>query len=235
MIRIRPSSLRQLTGKVTLFSQLGSPALEKVSSAGPAGQLYVSLSGLLHVCAYLYETGAILGRARQDRLSELLLMSFAEEMEYCVAELRHLLRRRLEQSGKHAHSFYTFYLHGTMRDMNMNFDINDMREAHSNIRNKTEAGHFLEYAGAEGLLLGGWYPDLTEKMYSKGYGAQEDIINEMTRGVSLLPEEIATASIREREQVILNSVNALISQYYPEFVDNSKVIRNGVPSLVSHK
>jgi len=80
-------------------------------------------------------------------------------------------------------------------------------------------------------LLGGWYPDLAEKMYGKGYGAQEDIINEMTRGVALLPEEIATASIQEREQVILNSVNALISQYFPEFVDNSKVIRNGVPGL----
>ncbi len=113
----------------------------------------------------------------------------------------------------------------------MNFDINGMREAHHNIRNKTEARHFLEYAGSEGLLLGGWYPDLAEKMYGKGYGAQEDIINEMTRGVALLPEEIATASIREREQVILNSVNALISQYFPEFADNSKVMRNEVPGL----
>ena len=74
-------------------------------------------------------------------------------------------------------------------------------------------------------------PDLAEKMYGKGYGAQEDIITEMTRGVALLPEEIATASIREREQVILNSVKALISQHYPEFADNSKVIRNGVNRL----
>ena len=231
MIRIRPSSLSQSTGRSTLFLQLGSPALQKVSSAGAAGQSYVSLSGLLHVCAYMYETGAILGRARQDRLSELLTMSFAEEMEHCVAELRHLLRRRLEQSGRYAHSFYTFYLHGTMRDMNMNFYIKSMKEANHNIRNQIEAGHFLEYAGAEGLLMGGWYPELAEKMYGKGYGAQEDIINEMTRGAALLPEEIATASIQEREQVILNSVNALISQYFPEFVDNSKVIRNETPGL----
>jgi uncharacterized protein YprB with RNaseH-like and TPR domain len=106
-----------------------------------------------------------------------------------------------------------------------------MREAHCNIRDKIEAGHFLEYAGAEGLLLGGWYPDLAEKMYGKGYGVQEDIINEMTRGVALLSEEIATASIQEREQVILNSVNVLISQCHPEFADNSNVIRNGVPGL----
>jgi uncharacterized protein YprB with RNaseH-like and TPR domain len=115
--------------------------------------------------------------------------------------------------------------------MNMNFDIKSMKEAHHSIRNIIEAGHFLEYAGAEGLLLGGWYPDLAKKMYGKGYGAQEDVINEMTRGVTLLPEEIATASIQEREQVILNRVNALISQYFPEFVDNSKVIRNGIPRL----
>jgi hypothetical protein len=76
-------------------------------------------------------------------------MSFAaEERQYCLAELRHQLRRRLETSGGYAHSFYTFYLYGTMRDMNMHFDINGMREAHNNIRDKTEVWHFLEYAGA---------------------------------------------------------------------------------------
>ena len=185
------------------------------------------LSGLLYVCAHLYETGAILGRVKQDRLLELLSMSFSpNEVQYCLTELRHLLRRRLEKSGRYAHSFYTFYLHGTVRDMNMNFDINSMREAHHNIRDKTEAGHFLEHAGAEGLLLGGWYPDLAEKMYGKGYGAQEDTINEMTRGATLLPEETTITSIREREQVILNKISAYVSQYHPELVDTSRVTSN---------
>ena len=227
MIRIRPSSLRPSPGKATLFAQLGSPALDQVARTGPAGQYYVPLSGLLHVCAYLYETGAVLGRAMRDRLSELVSMSFAaEERQYCLAELRNLLRRRLEKSGRYAHSFYTFYLYGTMRDMNMNFDINGMREAHNNIRDKTEVGNFLEYAGAEGLLLGGWYPDLAEKMYGKGHGEQEDIINEMTGGIALLPEETAITSIREREQLILGKVSAYASQYHPEIADTSRVTGN---------
>jgi len=154
-------------------------------------------------------------------------ISFAtEEVQYFLVELRRLLRRRLETSGRYAHSFYPFYLHGTMRDMNMNFDINGMREAHHIIRNKTEVRHFLEYAGAEGLLLGGWHPDLAEKMYGKGYGAQEEIINEMTGGVTLLPEETAITSIREREQVILNKVSAYVSQYHSELVDTSGITGN---------
>lgn len=227
MIRIRPSSIRRSPGKSTLFSQLGSPALDRVSRAGPAGQSYVPLSGLLHVCAYLYETGAVLGHASKDRLLELLSMSFAsEEVQHCLPELRRLLRRRLETSGRCAHSFYTFYLHGTMRDMNMNFDVNGMREAHHNIRDKIEAGHFLEYAGAEGLLLGAWYPDLAEKMYGKGYGEQEDIINEMTRGVELLPEETNIKSIQEREQLVLNKVSAYVSRFHPEIADTSRVTRD---------
>jgi len=180
----------------------------------------VPLSGLLQVCAYLYETGAILGRARQDRLLELVSMSFAvEEMQYHLTELRNLLRRRLETSGRYAHSFYTFYLHGTMRDMNMYFDINGMREAHNNIREKTEVGDFLEYAGVEGLLLGGRYPDLAEKMYGKGYGEQENVIDEMTRGVAILPEETTVTSLQEREQLILNTVGLYVSQYHPELMD----------------
>ncbi len=227
MIRIRPISLRRSSGKSTLFSQLGLPALDQVSRAGPVGQSYVPLSGLLHVCAYLYETGAILGRARQDRLLELVSMSFAvEEIQYCLAELRSLLRKRLEKSGRYAHSFYTFYLHGTTRDMNINFDINGMRETHHNIMDKFETWHFFENAGAEGLLLGSCYPDMAEKMYGKGYGAQEDIINEMTRGIALMPEETNIMSIQEREQLILNKVSAYISQYHPERADTRMVTGN---------
>jgi len=220
IIRIKPLSLNRLPSKSTLFCQIGSPALDQVSRTGPAGKSYVPLSGLLQVCAYLYETGAILGRARQDRLLELMSMSFAaEEVQFHLAELRSLLRRRLEKSGRYAHSFYTFYLHGTMRDMNIYFDISGMRKAHNDVRDKTGVGNFLEHAGAEGLLLGAWYPDLAEKMYGKGYGAQEDIINEMTRRVAVLPEETAIASIQEREELILSKVGVYVSRYHPELAN----------------
>ena len=220
IIRIKPLSLNRLPGKSTLFCQIGSPALDQVSRTGPAGKSYVSLSGLLQLCGYLYETGAILGRARQDRLLELMSMSFAaEEVQFYLAELRSLLLRRLEKSGRYAHSFYTFYLHGTMRDMNIYFDISGMRKAHNDIRDKTGVGQFLERAGAEGLLLGAWYPDLAEKMYGKGYGAQEDIINEMTRRVAVLPEETAITSIREREELILSKLSIYVSRYHPELAN----------------
>ncbi|MFC1976938.1 ribonuclease H-like domain-containing protein [Chloroflexota bacterium] len=212
---------------MTLFSHLGSPVLDQVSRTGLAGKSYVPLSGLLQVCAYLYETGAILGRSRQDMLLELMSMSFAnEEMQYCLAELRKLLMRRLETSGRYAHSFYTFYLHGTMRDMNIGFDVNAMRDAHRDVRTKTEAGHFMEYAGAEGLLLGCWYPDLTDKMYGKGYGAHEEVIDEMTKSIAILPEETAITSIQEREELILNKVGVYVSRYHPELADTLRLTSN---------
>jgi len=110
--------------------------------------------------------------------------------------------------------------------MDMDFDISSMRKAHSNVRGETEVGDFLEYAGAEGLLLGGCYPDLAEKMYGKGYGAQEDIIDEMTRGISVLPEETAIMSIREREQLILSKVSIYVSQYHPELSNALRLMDN---------
>jgi uncharacterized protein YprB with RNaseH-like and TPR domain len=110
--------------------------------------------------------------------------------------------------------------------MNMDFNVNAMREAHRSIRDKTEVGHFLENAGAEGLLLGGWYPDLAEKMYGKGYGVHEDIINEMTKGISVLPDEIAVTSILEREELILNKVSAYVSRYHPELTNPLRLMDN---------
>jgi uncharacterized protein YprB with RNaseH-like and TPR domain len=154
-------------------------------------------------------------------------MSFAaDEVQFHLAELRSLLRRRLEKSGRYAHSFYSFYLHGTMRDMNIYFDINGMRKAHNDIRDKTGVGHFLGRAGAEGLLLGAWYPDLAEKMYGKGYGEEEDIINEMTRSVAVLPEETAITSIQEREELILSKVSAYVSKYRPELASTLRFKRS---------
>jgi hypothetical protein len=111
-----------------------------------------------------------------------------------------------------------------MRDMGMDFDISAMRKAHSHVRDKTEVGDFLKYAGAEGLLLGGWYPDLAEKMYGRGYGAQKDIVDEMIRVVAVLPEETAITSIREREQLVLNKVSLYVSQYHPELVDTLRLL-----------
>ena len=158
-------------------------------------------------------------------------MSFAsEEMPYCLAEVKYLLRRRLETSGRYAHSFYTFYLHGLMRDMNMSFGIDGMKEAHKDIRHRAEAGNFLEYAGAEGLLLGSQYPDLAERMYGHRYGPQESIIFEMTRGVAILPEEDTMMSIREREQIVLKKVSEFVSQHHPELTGNLGANNNGICS-----
>jgi hypothetical protein len=155
-------------------------------------------------------------------------MSFAiEEMQDCLAELQGLLMRRLETSGRYAHSFYTFYLYVTLRDMDMDFNISMMRKAHGSLRDKTEVGDFLEYAGAEGLLLGSWYPDLAEKMYGKNYGAQKGVIDEMTSGGAVLPEETAITSIKEREQVILSKVSTYVSQYHPELADILRLTNGG--------
>jgi len=199
-----------------LFAYLALPALEQVLGRGPGGRSYVSLSGLLQVCAYLYETGAVLGRSNRDTLSELVSLSFAaDEIHHCLAEVETLLMRRLETSGQYAHSFYTFYLHGTMRDMDMEFDVKAMKEAHRIYRDKTQADDFMKYAGAEGLLLGGWYPDLAEKMYASGFGQQESVIREMTKNVGVLPEETSVRSIHDRERLVLSRVSEYLSRHAP--------------------
>ena len=149
-------------------------------------------------------------------------MSFAAgEREYGLAELQGRLIRRLETSGRFAHSFYTFYLHGMMTDMNMNFDVRGMREAHRSMRDTIEVKHFLDNAGVEGFLLGSQYPDLAEKMYGQGYGGQEDIINEMTHGVAIMPEETTLPSIYERERVILGKVDVFVVEHCPESKDEA--------------
>lgn len=221
MIRIQSSNgLRSVNNKSTMFIKIGSKALDKMTLTGLGNSRRVSLSGLLHVSAYLYQTGAILGRARRDRLPELISMSFApEDRQDCLNEIQNSLRRRLETSGRYTHSFYTFYLYGTLRDMGMDFNISTMKAIRSEIRDKTEVRNFMELSGAEGLLLGSWYPDLAEKMYGKEYGAQKAVIEEMMKGCSILSGETAAASIKEREQRIITEVSQYVRRYHPNIID----------------
>lgn len=68
MISIESTNLRYATGKSTLFSQIGSPALDQVTMTGVAGKCYVPLSGLLQVGAYLYETWGSAGTCQAGQI-----------------------------------------------------------------------------------------------------------------------------------------------------------------------
>lgn len=190
---------------VTPFCQIARSSLQQLSLGGLASRQYLRLSGMLQVCAYLYETGAVLGCAYRGELAEMVttLCSPGEE-RYDLRDLKLALKTRLERTSRHSRSLYTFYLDCTMRKFNIDFSTQGMRQAHYELRTLGEAWPHFDYAGAEGLVIGSYFPDLVEKLYNKHHDEQSEIVREMKAYGVVAAGESEESDINQRERMVVD-------------------------------
>lgn len=191
---------------VTPFCQVAYLPLQQLSFGNLAGMRLVRLSSMLQACAYIYETAAVLGRARKAELAKTLsaLLGSGQE-KYDLWELKRALKTRLEYTSRDCKSLYTFYLDCTMRNLNMDFSVHGMKQAHNELRTLGEVFPHVDSAGAEGLMIGGSFPDLTEKLYNKRFDAQNKIVREMKAYGDIAREETLQTHIKERERLVINT------------------------------
>ena len=189
---------------VTPFCQIAYSSLKQLTGGGLAGREYVRLSGMLQVCAFLYETAAVLGRARREDLIKILAALSSSGQEYNLWELRWALKSRLENTSRQCRSLYTFYLDGTMETLNLDFTVRGMKQAHSELRALGEGQPYFDAAGAEGLILGSSFPDLTQKLYNKRFDSRNRMVREMKAHGVISPEESEQSNINERERQVLH-------------------------------
>jgi len=188
------------------FCQMAFEPLEQLS----AGRQYVSLAGMLQICAYLYETGAVAGRARPKELRRLLKSLVDKDNEDCaLPNLKWALRMRLEKTSRECRSLYTFYLYRTMRRMSLDFSVAGMNEAHGEPRLLGEVWPHLDLAGAEGLVMGASFPELTRHLYNKDFDARHEVICLLkARGV-VAPDETEERDIEHRASTVGRKLSAL--------------------------
>ncbi len=165
---------------ISPFCQLAQQRLNRSSPTDVSGRQFTQLSGMLELCAYLYECGAVLGRARRHDLRRMLKSLVDPRSGECdLWSLRWSLKARLERTRRECKSLYTFYLDLTMRKMNLEFSVDGMQQAHSQIRTTSEMWWHLDRAGAEGLMLGAEFPDLAAFLFNKELDSSHPVVQEM--------------------------------------------------------
>jgi hypothetical protein len=195
--------------RVSLFSWIGLQAVNQIAKPGIGGRTSLRLSDQLQLCAFMYETGSILGQANNKKT--ILLVSKSLEESQQKRDASSSLFRRLETS-KNANSLYTFYLFYSLRNMIMDFSIQSMKEAHKIVRSINEVINYAEGAGIEGFILGSTFPYLVKELYRKGDDRRDKVILEMTRYGIIFPEETSLTSIEEREKIIMEKVKLYFSK-----------------------
>lgn len=198
IINVKPGDF-----SLTPFGQIAYSRLQALALDGLAGK-QIRFSVMLQTCAYLYETGAVFGRACPGRIVGILESLHSQGYDHCdLDSLKWALKTRLENTSRECKSLYTFYLDLTMRNFNMDFSVWGMKKAHHELRTLNEIWEHLDHAGAEGLAMGRFFPDLTEALYNKRFDAENGIIREMKAHGVIAPDESKQPDIDKREQLVV--------------------------------
>lgn len=186
---------------------------------------YLRFGRLLMVCLSLYETGAILGRARRDKLS-ILARTFpvlkGHEDDF-INLLQENARERLEKFGKEPDSFFNFIMSTELEKANLSLTGSNFKTLKKAFMKKfplKEAEPIIKELGLEGIGFGSCFPELTEKIWRRTYESIDMDKWSKWRSYGLaLSEKPLKMNFEEQEQIVLEMVSTYVSEHYPELID----------------
>ena len=176
----------------------------------------VRLGQLANLKAWLFETGAILGRARSGQLPTLAVMMSRPGMESNVAAL---LERRgkelMDECGEHEPQTF-FKLHRKVG----NLEPERLLKEGMKTMPLREAYMVGSVAVVDGVAFGASYPALTERLYLKQYEEVDEESWHQAREYGLdIREEPSRMPLQEREHEALLELGMFVSEYYPELLE----------------
>ena len=226
-------------GQPSLTGCLGEIPLKQVVKKQFIGGPYIRLYDYFATLSFQYESGAILGRAKRDKISTLvnmLVVPGAEVIKF-VKFMQDQANERLErfrnELGKEPDTFYDFILFRELEKSLTVVGLSFSKVFEEYTRGNKEvvkvfdrkvslkdAWTRIQEYGVEGIGFGSSSPELTEKMYRTAHESiGTDMWSEARAHGLTIPEEPTRISLEEQERTALQMVAAYTSQYYPELVD----------------
>jgi len=216
-------------GQPTLIGFLGMVPVMKATKTRLFGEPYIPFGAFLFVCSFLYENGAILGRARSDKLTILAKLFPADpgKEEIFINELQNVAQERLNEYKrefeKEPSSFLDIFYLLELKKVGLSLadtNLKTIRKATEEKYSLKQAEPYIKMFGLEGIGFGSSFPELTEKMYRKGHeNINMDVWSEARAHGLAIPEKPTIISLEEQEEIVLQMVAAYTSEYYPELLD----------------
>lgn len=217
-------------GQPTLISYIAGIVLARgVAKKQRFGGDYIRLQDFIELLCFLYSSGAIIGRARRDKLTTLEKMLVLPVLGPCsVKSLQDQAEKRLEvfkiETGEEPDSFIKFIqIPEAEKAMGLaafsEFAIRGTTKALDKKIPLEEAALPTESFGLEGIGFGSRFPTLTEIMYRTDY---ENIVADWRESKAqglAVPEKPIEENFEKREENILKVLGLYASKYYPELLD----------------
>jgi hypothetical protein len=205
------------------------------------GERYLRLWDFFTTLSFQYESGAILGRAKRNKISTLadLLVVPGLEISKSVKLMQDQAKDRLEkfrnELGKEPDTFHEFIFNREfnrvlVESIGMTLDelfLRSVKEQKDIVVKVSDhkmsldiATHHARIFGLEGIGFGSVFPELTESMYKNAYENVDKDSWSFWRAHGLdIPKEPDIVTLKEREDGVLATLAGYTYEFYPELLD----------------
>lgn len=198
---------------LTLAGEWGRKLTTKATETPRFGRPFMKYSNLLPLCGFMYESGAVLGRALGSKVSALEpVLGTPAEPGQLICALQKFASDRLAQFPEQPRSFGLFILTTELRRLNLSLD-SDMKSLKKMFETKADpkvASEMLEIHMAEGIGFGSLYPVLTEQLQQLTY-------DDSMKALALLgiSADVDCVSLEEFEHSLLTFTAGYVNEFYP--------------------
>ena len=214
------------------------------------GGQYIRLGAFLMVLAYLYESGALLGRMFKDDVATIVpLIGEPEKQGQLVAFLKRMADERLSRYnqiyGEPPNLFLSLVVSTEYKNIGLVFpslshgkvvgSMDDFKRLERAAQDKLDINDKIVWQRVEVILIestgfGLFYPELTWNLASQGHKQYDPEDWNRARSAGLaISEQQQTITLQEQETLVRDLVREYIQQFRPELAETLDVLnRSGL-------
>ncbi|MDY6916831.1 MAG: hypothetical protein SVP26_02630 [Chloroflexota bacterium] len=186
------------------------------------GRMYIRLGRVLTLSAWLYETGAVLGRCWRDRLPMVVEMFEVEsKREEFTLFWSKEAKRRLKMYGRQPRSFPIFVVETDLQ-MFTGKKLKDLPKIADKKLHHKQGQRWLELAERamiEGIMFGSMFPDLTRAMLVNQYQKNaKDSWKQARRYGITLSQEPPQTTVADKEKECIAMAHDYVVEYHPGLI-----------------
>lgn len=218
---------------LTLMAFLGMGPVQQVLKKGVFGGPYLHFADLVNVSGFLYQSGALLARAKLDRLATLAELfakpgSENDAINWAQTTAKARLNDYIDSFEEQPNSFTTMVYYTEYKKVgilipligmaNINTRTNQIKKVAFTKMPLKGVGPQIKKSMLEGIGFGSSFPELTEKMYRSNEEIDLDEWSQARKFGLNIPEKPEIITLEEQEEILLSMVAAYTQEYFPHLV-----------------
>jgi hypothetical protein len=214
----------------TLVSWLSREILQPHVEKKPFGGYDVRVYPVLFGSVWLFEKGALLGRALSDRfdlLAKTLSTKPGMEERDAGEPLREAATDRIKRYGKEPDKFRDFWMKTEFPELDA-IPLSDLKMAKRLAKEKCRLGEMIPRLTLWllcGIGFGATYPELTERMWRQSHEMPPDPGGwELAERFGVVDGPWEPTPLEEMEHVVLVQFAYFLGRYFPESVERFDLV-----------